>query len=289
MKLYIKNLLLSSIFVSLLASCSNVQEPNPDQGKVPMTFDCVLEGGSRATDTAFENGDKIGVYVVKAGSLIQPVGNEVNNETFAFNGSKWTAAHNVFWNEGSFDVFAYYPHIDNIIDTEECLFSVSEDQSSHAGYTSSDFVWASNTGVKASASPVTLSFSHRLSKAVITLEKGEGYTGNIPSDCEVYIHSTATEASIDLSTGDTSASLYSPTNTIKAFKKNETTFEAIVVPQNISSRRPLVEVVTHGISYLMEGKISFRQGYSHSLIITLTKNPEQTKIEIGGSIGGWSE
>lgn len=287
MKLYLKNLLLSSIFISLFGSCTNEQEPIECNVKTPITLDCVIGGGSRATDTAFEKDDKIGVYVVKAGALIQPVGNEVNNETFSFDGSKWVAARNVYWNEGSFDVYAYYPHIDNIIDTEEFLFSVREDQSSHAGYTASDFVWASVSGVKASASPVALTFSHRLSKAQIIIEKGEGYTGEIPSDCEVFIHSTATEASIDLSTGDTSASFYSPTKTIKAFKKNNTTFEAIVVPQNIMSRRPLVEVVTRGVSYLMEGKISFRQGYSHKIVITLTKNPEQTKIEIGGSIGGW--
>lgn len=287
MKTYLNNLILSSIFIALCASCSGEQEPAADSGKMPMTFDCVLDGGSRATDTAFEKGDRIGVYVVKGGSLIQPVGNEVNNETFSFDGTKWTAARNVFWNEGTFDVYAYYPHIDNIIDTEECLFSVSEDQSTHAGYTSSDFVWASNMGVKASADPVALSFSHRLSKVVVSLEKGDGFAGDIPSDCEVFIHSTATEASIDLATGNTSAYFYSPTATIKAFKKDATTFEAIVVPQNITSRRPLVEVVTQGISYLMEGKISLHQGYSHHMTITLTKNPEQTKIEIGGSIGGW--
>lgn len=287
MKKYFKSVVLSSIFISLFASCSSEEELNPDNGKMPMTFDCVLGTGSRATDTAFEKGDKIGVYVVKGGELIQPVGNEVNNETFSFDGTKWTPARNVYWNEGSFDVYAYYPHIDKIVDTEECTFSVSTDQSTHAGYTASDFVWASNMGVKASANPVALSFSHRLSKMVVTLQKGEEFSGDIPSDCEVYIHSTATEAIVDLSTGDTGASFYSPKSTIKAFKKNATTFEAVVVPQNITSRRPLVEVVSQGISYLMEGKISLRQGYSHQIIITLNKNPEQTKIEIGGSIGGW--
>lgn len=289
MKTYFKNLFLPSILISMLAACSSEQEPSPDQGKVPMTFDCVIDAGSRATDTSFEKNDKIGVYVVEAGTAIQPVGNEVNNATFSYDGSKWAAAGNIYWNDGKFDVYAYYPHIDKIIDTEDCVFPVNTDQSTHAGYTASDFVWASNKNVTASASPVSLSFSHRMSKVVVTLEKGEGYQGDIPADCEVYIHSTATEASVDLSTGDVSATLYSPTNTIKAYKKNNTTFEAIVVPQNISSRRPLVEVVSQGVSYMMDGKVSFRQGYRHNLVITLTKNPEQTKIDIGGSIGGWGE
>lgn len=288
MKTYIKNIVLTSLISPLFFSCSSYDEPEIlDNGKKLMTFDCVI-GDTRATDTAFESGDKIGVFVVKAGELIQPTGNEVNNESFTFNGSAWSSSKKVYWNDGTFDVYAYYPYTGTIADTEEMLFSVGEDQSTHAGYTASDFVWASRKGVTGSSSPVSLSFTHSLSKAVVVLEKGEGFTGNIPSDCEVYLHSTALEAAIDLESGNAEASAYSPTGTIKAYKKNATTFEAIVVPQNITSRRPLVEVVTEGVSYLMEGKISFRPGYSHNIIITLTKNPEETKIEIGGSIGGWN-
>ena len=288
MKSYIKGILALSLIAPIFASCSNENEPvSANQGKKLMTFECSIDNNTRATDTSFESGDKIGVYVVKAGELIQPAGNEVNNESFTYNGSNWTSSKSVYWNDGTFDVYAYYPYSGTISDTEEMLFSVVEDQSTHAGYTSSDFIWASKKNVVGSASPVSLSFSHCMSKAVVTLEKGEDFSGEIPSDCEVYIHSTATEASVDLKSGNAAASFYSPTGTVKAFKKSSDTFEAIVVPQNITSRRPLIEVVTKGVSYLMEGKISFRPGYSHNITITLTKNPEETKIEIGGSIGGW--
>lgn len=288
MKTYIKNIVLTSLISFLFFSCSSDNEPETvDNSKKLMTFDCVI-GDTRATDTAFESGDIIGVFVVKAGELIQPTGNEVNNESFTFNGSAWSSSKKVYWNDGTFDVYAYYPYTGTIADTEEMLFNVGADQSTHAGYTASDFVWASKEGVTGSSTPVSLSFTHSLSKAVVVLEKGDGFTGNIPSDCEVYLHSTALEAAIDLESGNAEASAYSPTGTIKAYKKNNTTFEAIVVPQNITSRRPLVEVVTEGVSYLMEGKISFRPGYSHNIIITLTKNPEETKIEIGGTIGGWN-
>jgi hypothetical protein len=60
-----------------------------------------------------------------------------------------------------------------------------------------------------------------------------------------------------------------------------------VVPQNITTRRPLVEVISGGVSYLMEGKISLKPGMRHTITVTLDKNPEQTKIDIGGSIEGW--
>lgn len=289
MKQYIRLAFLATLSSTLMMSCSNDNEPQSiEDGKIPMTLECFI-GNTRATDTAFESGDKIGVYVVEADALIQPTGNTVNNEEFTYNGNSWTPARTVYWNEGSYDVYAYYPYVDEVTDTEDYEFEVAEDQSTDAGYTSSDFIWATAANQTASSTPVSLSFSHCLSKAIIKLEKGDSFSGDIPSDCEVYIHSTATTASIDIASGDASVALYSPTNTIKARQKDDTTFEAIVVPQNISSRRPLVEIVAGGVSYLMEGKISFKQGYSHDIIITLTKNPEQTKIEIGGSIGGWSE
>jgi len=41
------------------------------------------------------------------------------------------------------------------------------------------------------------------------------------------------------------------------------------------------------VSYLMEGKISLKQGMRHTITVTLDKNPEQTKIDIGGEISGW--
>lgn len=289
MRQYIRLALLASLSGPLMMSCTNENEPQPaDNGMIPLTLECFI-GNTRATDTAFENGDNIGVYAVEQNALIQPAGNAVNNEQFTYNGTSWSPFRTVYWNEGTYDVYAYYPAVEKITDTEDYRFAVSEDQSTHAGYTSSDFIWASAKSQTASANAVSLTFSHRLSKAIVKLVKGEGFSGDIPADCEVYIHSTATEASIDMASGDASSSLYSPTNTIKAFKKDAATFEAIVVPQNISSRRPLVEVIAGGVSYLMEGKISFKPGYSHNIVITLTKNPEQTKIEIGGSIGGWTE
>ncbi len=221
-------------------------------------------------------------------AALQIAGNELNNELFTYNGSSWKSARKTYWDNGTYKVYAYYPYTASVNDTEDFTFSIAEDQSNHAGFTASDFLWASKEGVTASASPVTLKFSHRMSKAIVKLEKSEDYEGNIPSDCEVYIHSTVGTASIDLETGGASKDIYAGTGTIKAKKISNTEYQAIVVPQNIESRRPLVEVVTQGVSYLMEGKISFKQGYAHTIVVILSKNPTQTKIEIGGSIGGWN-
>lgn len=286
MKLY-QNLLLMGA-AAMMGACSSDETPEVTTGDNEIAFVCSYDNDTRATDTKFENLDKIGVYMTEQDIPLQLGGNELNNEQFGYNGSAWTAARKAYWNNGMHNVYAYYPYSAEVNDIQEYTFDVATDQSTHEKYTASDFLWANKTGVEASASPVSLKFSHRMSKAVVRLEKGDDYEGQIPGDCEVYIHSTVGTAMIDLSTGGVEKDPYAGTVSIHANKVSNTEFQAIVVPQNIESRRPIVEVVTSGVSYLMEGKISFRQGYSHAIIVTLSKNPTQTKIEIGGSIGGWN-
>ncbi|MDE6192172.1 MAG: fimbrillin family protein [Muribaculum sp.] len=285
MKSYHNLLLLGA--AAMMAACSSDNAPDVNNYN-EIAFICDYESSSRATDTNFESNDRIGIYMVAEGTTLQVGGNELNNEPFTFNGSEWKAARRVYWSEGKHTVYAYYPYSKTVNDTEDYTFTVATDQSTHEGYTASDFVWSIKEDVEASASPVKLSFAHRMSRAIIKLEKSEDYEGEIPSDCRVYIHNTVGTASIDLSTGGVSKAPYAEPISIQAQKITDTEFQAIVVPQNIESRRPLVEVVTQGVSYLMEGRLSFRQGYSHTIVVTLSKNPSQTKIEIGGSIGGWN-
>lgn len=266
---------------------STTDEPTPPGKELRLNINCMLGGNNRATDTSFEGGDRIGLFAVKTGLNMQPAGNILTNIPFGYDGLEWTADTPAYWDAGVYDIYAYYPYTSKIEDTEDFSFSVQSDQSTHAGYTLSDFMWASARDVEASSDAVPLTFSHMLSKVIVVLEKGDEYEGEIPEDSEVYILSTATTASIDLSSGEASAALYSPTETIKCRKVAANTYEGIVVPQNITTRLPLIEVVSAGVSDMMEGKVSFKPGYSQRIVITLSRNPEQTKIEIGGSIGGW--
>ena len=273
---------------ALFAACTNEDTPESAASSNEVAFICQYADQTRVTDTKFAAKDEIGVYMTAKDTPLQIGGNELNNEMFSYSGSAWTAARKVYWDNGEHDVYAYYPYAAKVNDTEDYTFDLPIDQSTAAGYSSADFVWASAKGVTASASPVTLKFAHRMSKAVIKLEKSDDYEGEIPTDCRVSVLSTATTASIDLSSGGVSKAIDSATSTIVAKKVSNTEYHAIVVPQNIESRRPLIEVETQGVSYLMEGKLSFKQGYSHTIVVTLSKNPSQTKIEIGGSIGGWN-
>lgn len=290
-----KRLFLYAAVAVALVACSNNELTEPksvvDEGEIQLDF--IHPGVTRATDTQFENKDQLGVFVTAEGEALRVGGNEVNNELFTYNGTSWTSKRKVYWNQGMHDVYAYFPYGKSVNDIENHSFTVQADQSAPAdadgltGYTKSDFLWASAKSVAASNSPVTMKFAHKMSNVVVKLLKGENYTGEISAATEVYIHGTVTKASVDLSTGDVAKDDYAGTGSIRCRQLSNTEYTACVVPQNITSRRPLVEVITGGVSYLMEGKVSLRQGCRHTFTITLDKNPEKIKIEIGGEIVGW--
>jgi hypothetical protein len=65
-------------------------------------------------------------------------------------------------------------------------------------------------------------------------------------------------------------------------------YAAIIVPQRLNNRQPLVEVVMKGVSYLYESRFLFKPGIQHNVLLVVSKNPEQIKIEIGGEIEDWN-
>ena len=64
-------------------------------------------------------------------------------------------------------------------------------------------------------------------------------------------------------------------------------FSAILVPQRVENRQPLVEVVMKGVSYMYESKFVFKPGVEHLVNLIITNNPDNVKIEIGGEVENW--
>lgn len=282
---------MAAVMAIALAACNNEMGMEgtayvPDEGEIQLMM--VHPHQTRVTETSFEVSDSIGVYVTANDVALQLAGNEVNNELFTYNGTSWTSKRKVYWNTGKHNVYAFYPYSKKVNDVVDYSFSVQTDQSTDWGYTHSDFLFASALDVTASANPVAMQFAHKMSNVIVNLEKGENFEGVIPANAEVYLLSTVPQAVIDLTTGDAAKDNYGSVEAIRCRQLSNTQYQGIVVPQSLTSRRPLVEVVIGDVSYLMEGKISYRPGMRHTISVTLDQNPEQIKIEIGGSIEGWN-
>ena len=277
-----------------LASCTNDDSAEaPKSAKdTPMTFDVIHPSQTKATATEFENGDKIGVYIAKADMPLEIGGNTLNNEPLTLTSGTWTPSQNLFWDEGTYNAYAYYPYM-SVTSIEDQPVSVATDQSKGAtngeksAYEASDLLYAQAKGVMASTSPVTLSFRHIMSKLTIRLVKGEDFEGDMPTDAEIFIHNTVPTATFDVSAGIVTRDVKGKKTTIKARQESDFQFGAIIVPQRLDNRVPLIEVIMKGVSYLFESKFLFKPGVEHLVNLVITDNPEQVKIEVGGEIENW--
>ena len=189
----------------------------------------------------------------------------------------------------TYNIYAYYPQTSPVTSVDNLPFSVSLDQNTGDGYESSDFLWATQADASASDTPVNLQFAHRMSRMLIRLVKGEDFEGEMPEDAQVYIHNTVPEATIDLSVGVVTRNALGTQQSIQAQNLGGHTYAAIIVPQRLDNRQPLVEVIMKGVSYLYESKFVFKAGIQHTVQLVVSKNPEQIKIDIGGELENWYE
>ena len=279
--------------LALVACADDNELQYKDARHTPMTFEVTHPSQTRATATNFEGGDRIGLYVAQADAPLEIGGNLVNNEALTYNGSSWTAAHTLYWDEGTYNAYAYYPYIQGVSSIDDQPFSVATDQSTAktatalGGYEASDLLFATSKGIKASASPINLTFKHIMSKLKIRLVKGEDFEGEMPTTAQVYVHNTVPTATIDLQAGMATRYVKGTQQTITAHQDDDYVFSAILVPQRVENRLPLVEVVMKGVSYMYESKFVFKPGVEHLVNLIITNNPDNVKIEIGGEVEKW--
>ena len=284
-----------AIAALLMVGCENSEDiPVVEDGV--MQIEVLHPSATRATETAFEGGDKIGLYATEyngdVASPLQISGNWANNVATTYDGAIWTPAKKIFWSENRMDVYGYYPYM-TPTSIDEHLWSVQLDQSTPetadalSGYEASDFLWGKATGVSQTDGDVQLEFKHRCSKLVVKLVKGKDYSGVLPTESELYIHSTVPTATIDFVNGAVTKYIYGEMETIKAKRVDDGTFEAIIIPQRMETRRPFLEYIANGVSYLYESTFIFKAGKLHTLELTINSNPDQIEIEVGGNVGEW--
>ena len=284
-----------AIAALLMVGCENSEDiPVVEDGV--MQIEVLHPSATRATETAFESGDKIGLYATEyngdVASPLQISGNWANNVATTYNGTTWTPAKKIFWSENKMDVYGYYPYM-TPTSIDEHLWSVQLDQSTPktadalSGYEASDFLWGKATGVSQTDGDVQLEFKHICAKMVIKLVRGEKFTYDFPKDTKVFLHSTVPTATINLEKGVMSKDIYGTRHKIRARQVSVDTYEVILIPQSITERMPFIEVEMSGVSYMTEYMFSYRPGVQYSVAITLNSSPEQIEVEIGGGIGEW--
>lgn len=285
-----------TLLLTVVCACSQdaPESGTPaDSSRMKMAFTFSHPSQSRATGQSFDAGDKVSLFVAEADKGLEIAGNTVNNEPLTFDGKSWSASRQLYWDKGSYNAYSCYPYQDNIPSISDYMFEVrtNQNEAAPAGgvspYEQSDFLFASVKNIEASASPVSMTFRHIMSKLTVRLVKGEDYEGELPDKATVVIHNTVTEATIDLTAGVATRYVHGATKSITARQDGPTEYSAIIVPQRLQNRAPLVEVIANGVSFMYDSKFLFKPGVQHLVSLVLDQNPDQVKIEVGGEITNW--
>ena len=287
-KLLNKCLYIAAVNFFLLACSSGAEngvddEPTPPQperptGRIPIDISASI---TRVTETEFEEGDVVGLYVVNRNdnglqNNIKTSGNYVDNMRYTYSGNKWTPDEMVYWKDDRTfaDFYLYYPYDYLYPYREHPVFSVRQDQSNINSYKQSDFIMGSALNVAPSKNAVPIATRHMMSRVEIVLKPGEGLTDEAlaASDVKVEVNVPIKSAEIDFMDGNVVPVENSDNDTrynIRTYKDGNV-YHAFVVPQYVPQSN-LITVIVDGRYYFLSKAFNFESGKSYMFTITLGK------------------
>lgn len=259
--------------------------PGPAQPTERMPID-IITSITRATETAFEDGDKIGLFVVNRnadGSAVplKPSGNYVDNMLYTY-ATSWNPASALYWKDAEThaDFYMYYPYTSTITSVDAMPFKVNADQSSEAAFKASDLIVGSTLDVVPTASPVNIMAKHIMSQVAIVLKAGAGFTESslAASNPSVRINNLVTSSTVNLSTSE--VTMNGTASNVIPYKDGNV-YRAIVVPQTVTDTQ-LITVTIDGYEYKLSQNITFVSGKRHTINVTVKKISNGVNVTIEG-------
>lgn len=210
-------------------------EPDKPAAQIPINISATI---TRATEEAFESGDRIGLFVVNrnadgSAATLKPLGNHLDNMPYTYT-TTWNAEKTVYWKDAQThaDFYMYYPYTQTVASVSAMPFGVSADQSSLGAYKSSDLIVGSTLDAAPSALPVNIAARHLMSQVEIVLKAGAGYSERSLADADVSVkmNNLATSATVNLATS--TISVVGSVRSLTPYKDGAV-YRAFVVPQTV--------------------------------------------------------
>ena len=254
-----------------LAACNKTPktEPEPvDFSQYKLRVEPVI---TRATETNFENGDQIGLTVVRG------AGDYAVNVPLTHDGSAFSG--DLMWYEDGNETCtlkAYYPYISTEPVPAEFMVQINQSE----GVSSSDFISAVKEDVLPSANAVSMVFKHRLSRLDVTVKNNTGAAIE-----QVVISEVIPKAFISPNDLTTKPDVNAKKAGILAFKQQEDKYLVIIPNQTVA---PVVTVKAGGkdlSSKLAETTLEPGKQYSVSVVV----NKDEIKVVLAGEIENWGD
>ena len=264
-----KALILAGAAILALAACNKTPENNTDPvdfSQYKLRVEPVI---TRATETNFEQGDQVGLTVVRAS------GDYAANVPLTHDGTSFSGDLN-WYEDGSeaSTLKAYYPYV--ATENNPLNFMVQIDQS--AGISSSDFISSVKKDVLPSANAVAMVFKHQLSRLDVTVKNNTG------KDIEQVVISEVIPKAV-ISPDDLTAApdLNAKKAGIIAYKQGDEKYVVIIPAQTVAA---VVTVKAGGkelSSQLAEATLEPGKQYTVSVVA----NKEELKVVLAGEIENW--
>lgn len=275
-----------SIIVGLNACSSNDTPAVPDKPVATDPLQIKINATAtetRVSDSSFDQGDKVGIYVVNYNGntpgTLKSTGNHVDNMLFTFNGS-WDSATPIYWkdNETHADFYLYYPYRANIASVNAIPFEVKSDQSNEQNYKSSELLTGSSKNVAPTENAVNINARHLMSQINIILEAGDGFKEeDLTSDnISVRINDVCTHCTLNLATGATTPTDL-PTTVTPGMKNN--VYRALLPPQTVAETN-LITVTADGRDFNLRKAFTFESGKVHKFTVRFNKTSNGVNVGI---------
>lgn len=284
-----KKTLLFGFALGLILSGCNKDEDLNNAGTNGVSFTSYMIG-SRATDTAWEPNDEIGVYMQNAGSEGYANVN-VKYANSEANCNKFTSTSPITYPEGgtgTVKFMAVYPYNGDIADGNYTFTLADRDLSKN------DIMYASAPSIASGVTNVDLTFQHKLSKIILQLKDEQN---NAVTGATVRIDNQCVNGALNVADGTVSVASDATYTSVLTFAEGENgQYEVIVIPDEGREGRSIVITTTEGKTYRCPvGNIAFGNSQKYTFPVSLQAPASSggetiIKLEMGSlDIDDWGE
>lgn len=257
-----KKTLLFGFALGLILSGCNKDEDLNNAGTNGVSFTSYMIG-SRATDTAWEPNDEIGVYMQNAGSEgyanvnVKYANSETDND-------KFTSESPIIYSGGTGTVnfMAVYPYNENITDGSYTFTLADGDLSKN------DIMYASAPSIASGVTNVDLTFQHKLSKIILQLRDDQN---NAVTGATVRIDNQCVNGVLNVADGVVSVAADATYTSELTFAEGENgQYEVIVIPDEGREGRSIVITTKEEKTYRCPvGNIAFGNSQKYTFPVSL--------------------
>lgn len=240
-------------------------------------------------DRTFEDGDQVGVFIVKHTDGSMPTllswTNYLHNARFTYH-SSWIPDQPIYWMDDSThaDIFLYYPYTSPMDTPRRWTVDLPADQSTRAAMRQADLLVGSAIDIPPTREDLRISTQHLMSRVIVRLKAGKGLTEEQlqKASLEVYLNKLITKATVDIATA-TVTTQGTATSDIRLCHTDSLTFMGIVTPQKVTEGE-FITILFNGDRYTLSRSLTLQAGTSHTATVTLSK----IDGNMGVTIKGWN-